>query len=167
MISDEQGVTTDRYVTIPRTLIFITYGDCVLLLKGAPDKRLWANQYNGVGGHIERGEDVLTAAKREVFEETGLSIKELWLRGIVTVDTGQDVGIVICIFLGEAYGDELKPSPEGTLEWVQLSEIDKVPLVEDLTTILPLVFSKNSKEIPFLAHYSYDKVGQLNIRFGV
>ena len=50
---------------IPRTLIFLTCRDLVLLLKGAPHKRLWANRYNGIGGHIERGEDVLTAAQRD------------------------------------------------------------------------------------------------------
>ena len=37
----------------------------VLLLRGAADKRLWANRYNGLGGHVEAGEDVLSAAKRE------------------------------------------------------------------------------------------------------
>ena len=66
MPSSDQGVTHDRYTLIPRTLIFLTRGERVLLLKGAPHKRLWANRYNGVGGHIERGEDVLTSARREL-----------------------------------------------------------------------------------------------------
>ncbi|MCH7664271.1 MAG: NUDIX domain-containing protein, partial [Chloroflexi bacterium] len=65
MNASHQGESNDRYQLIPRVLIFITRGDEVLLLKGAPDKNLWANLYNGVGGHIERGEDVLSAARRE------------------------------------------------------------------------------------------------------
>jgi len=56
MPKSEQGVTFDRYAIIPRTLIFITRegpsGLEVLLIKGAPTKRLWANRYNGVGGHV-------------------------------------------------------------------------------------------------------------------
>jgi 8-oxo-dGTP diphosphatase len=49
---------------IPRVAVFLRRNDSYLLLKGAPTKRLWANKYNGLGGHIERGEDVLSAAKQ-------------------------------------------------------------------------------------------------------
>ena len=72
MPSSDQGISTDRYMLIPRVLIFLTRGDTVLLLKGAPTKRLWANQYNGIGGHVERGEDVLSAARRELMEEVAI-----------------------------------------------------------------------------------------------
>ena len=65
MLQSDQGITNDRYTIIPRTAIFLRRGDLVLLLKGAPTKRLWANKYNGLGGHVESGEDLLSAAKRE------------------------------------------------------------------------------------------------------
>ena len=68
----DQGLQSrrDRYQAVPRVLIFLRNRDDVLLLKGAPDKRIWANKYNGVGGHIESDEDVISAARREVTEET-------------------------------------------------------------------------------------------------
>jgi len=55
MPQSDQGVTRDRYMLIPRTIIFLRRGDFCLLIKGAPTKRLWAGKYNGVGGHVERG----------------------------------------------------------------------------------------------------------------
>ena len=78
---EDQGVAKSkhRYQVIPRTLCFITYGDEVLLLRGGPHKRLWAGRYNGVGGHIEAGEDVHAATLREIDEETGLTVHDLRL----------------------------------------------------------------------------------------
>jgi 8-oxo-dGTP diphosphatase len=73
MPGSDQVVSRDRYSLIPRCLIFLQRADEVLLFKGSPDKRLWPGRYNGVGGHIERGEDVLSAARRELLEETGLA----------------------------------------------------------------------------------------------
>ncbi|MEA2007565.1 MAG: NUDIX domain-containing protein [Chloroflexota bacterium] len=153
----DQGVTQDRYTLIPRTLIFITRGDSVLLLKGAPDKRIWANYYNGVGGHIERGEDVLSAARRELAEETGLSVNNLWLCGTVIVDTQRSPGIGLYVFKGESEGGSLTPSPEGDLEWVPFGNIARKPLVEDLYVILPKVLRMRETQPPFAARYFYDR----------
>ena len=79
MPATDQGLNQDRYMLIPRTLIFLTRGDNILLIKGAVNKRLWANLYNGIGGHIESGEDILSAARRELTEETSLTSDNLGL----------------------------------------------------------------------------------------
>src|SRR4030067_969706 len=96
----KQGVNLDRYMLVPRTLVILTRDENVLLHKGADDKRLWAGLYNGIGGHVERGEDIRSAAKRELFEETGITQVDLWLCGIVTVDTQINPGVCIFIYKG-------------------------------------------------------------------
>ena len=95
----EQGTREagrQHYLAVPRTLVFltganpVTGADELLLLKGAPHKRLWAGKYNGLGGHVEAGEDIRAAAVREVWEEAGIAVEHLTLRGVVNIDTGYD-----------------------------------------------------------------------------
>jgi len=161
----DQGLDPNRYTIIPRTLIFITRGDAVLLLRGDPDKEIWAERYNGVGGHIEAGEGALTAARRELKEETGLDGQNLRLVGTVTIDTGSEIGIGLFVFRGDYQGGNIQPSREGHLEWIPADKIEDYPLVEDLPTLIPRVLGMNKEDPPFSAHYSYNDEDRLVIQF--
>jgi 8-oxo-dGTP diphosphatase len=163
------GASSERYQVVPRTLSFMLHGDDILLLKGAPSKRLWANQYNGLGGHVERGEDVRAAALREICEETGWNrddVDDLCLRALVHVDAGDpETGIILFVFTGTACTRQTQASSEGTLEWVPRAQLQNRALVEDLPVLLPRVLSSEDDE-PFLhVHYSYDQNDELIIRF--
>ncbi len=136
---EEQGTGFARYSVIPRTLTFIFCKDEVLLIKGSPNKRIWAGRYNGIGGHVEQGEDLLTSAKRELMEETGIKEVDLEYCGQIQVDTGENPGVSVHIFKGEFIPTVLHNSQEGILEWVPLEEVRNLPLVKDLYQILPAV----------------------------
>lgn len=41
-------------------------------------------KYNGLGGKVEPGEDVVSAVQREILEESGLVVTDLELRGTIS-----------------------------------------------------------------------------------
>ncbi|MFP4345765.1 MAG: NUDIX hydrolase [Anaerolineales bacterium] len=139
MQPEEQRDDRTPYTAIPRTLVFLRRGNALLLLKGAPHKRLWAEKYNGLGGHIEPGETPRQAARREVEEESGLQIEALHLRALVHVTLPHPPGVLLFVFVGTCPTGGLRASEEGEPEWVPIEALSAYPLVEDLPELLPRI----------------------------
>jgi 8-oxo-dGTP diphosphatase len=164
----DQGAdaTTGRWVTIPRTLCFVFNGDDVLLMKRAPHRRVFPNRYNGVGGHIERDEDPLSGAVREIREETGLEVRDVRLRGVHNIDAGDSSGIMIFVFSASSDSREvIDAGEEGTLHWIPCDAVLDLDLVEDLPHILPRILAMRDDDPPYFAHVSYDDNDTIQMRW--
>lgn len=159
----DQRVNPTRYQIIPRVLVFAVREDEVLLMKLLPrdgKASTWTGRYNGPGGHIERGEDVITAARRELLEETGLSA-DITLCGSIIVDTGQNPGIGLFILRAEHPSGELIDTVEGLPEWVPFARISEYPLVEDVAIFLERIRKMKADDPPFVGRSFYDENDRL------
>ncbi|MDF1499509.1 MAG: NUDIX domain-containing protein [Anaerolineales bacterium] len=165
MVLHGQRVQPNRYTIIPRTLTFLLRRDQVLLIKIAEGRAGWSGKLNGIGGHIEAGEDALSSARREVIEETGLTPIDLQLVGVVQIDTGATPGVGLYVFTGKAPNGKLIPGPEGTPEWVSLAEITSRPLVADLPMLIPAALKSEATRTPFSALTTFDEYGNPHVQF--
>lgn len=160
-----QRVQSERYQQIPRTLVFLLHGNEILLVKIAADRGAWAGLYNGVGGHIEAGENPHTAAIRETQEETGITPRDIRLCGVISVHTNSSPGIGIHVFVGEVENEELHTSNEGEPEWIPLEKLNDYPLVADLPHVIPRALDSYRKNQTFCGLTTFDEAGQPILQF--
>lgn len=167
MSSSDQQINHSRYQIIPRVLIFAFRKDEVLLIKLLPKngtKTRWTNRYNGPGGHVEKGEDLLFTACREFFEETGLK-GDLSLCGTIMVDIKNSPGIGLFVFRADNIMGDVCQSIEGIPEWIPMEKLCDYPLVEDVLLILEKINSMSEGDAPFSGRSYYDESGNLQIIF--
>lgn len=165
MGAKQQGADaiSGRWLATARTLSFITHGSDVLLIKRAAHKRVFPNQYNGLGGYIESDEDPYTSARREIQEECGLVVNDLHLAAVHHINTGGPHGIILFVFVGEAASrDVVGDEREGTLEWVPIQRLSEYDLVEDLPFILPQYLDRT---VTRFAMVTYNEADEIQLRY--
>lgn len=87
------------------------------------------DKYIGVGGHVEHGEAPEECIKREVLEETGLTMTQFRLRGLVTFVI-DDLDEYTFLYTCDKFSGEMKECDEGDLQWIKKSEVTKLPIWE-------------------------------------
>ena len=106
------------------------------------------DKYNGLGGKMLPNEDVMSCLRREILEEAGLECKEIMLRGTINW-TGfgpEGENWLGFIFRIDRYsGVPFTSNEEGELSWVDLDNLDKLPMWGGDRYFLPLVFDDDPK----------------------
>lgn len=153
-----------KYALVPRTLIFIQKDEKILMLKKQVRESFGYGKINGVGGHIEKGEEPYEAALREVREETAMVVKNMDMVGIVFIDIKEIPGILLFVFRADHVSGEIIQSTEGELLWMSRPEIESNDLVlGDIPYLIELCVTHEHGKMPEIFKYLYDKNDNLRI----
>lgn len=123
----------------------------VLMLRR--DKRaddLHFGYYNGLGGKLEPGEDVVAGMRREIREEAGLECRALELAGTISwpgFGPGGENWFGFLFRVPAWSGEVADDCAEGTLIWTEVADVcgGRVPMWESDRHFLPLVFAERPR----------------------
>lgn len=101
----------------------------------------------GVGGKCEENESPEDCMLREVREETGLSVTQHRLRGIITFVSDAWEGQYMYLFTASKWHGALTDCDEGELAWVERTDMLHLPLWEGDRIFLALL----AEERPFFS----------------
>ena len=129
-------------------LCLVRAGDRILLQNRIKDD--WRG-YALPGGHVEPGESIVDAVRREMREETGLEVEpELCGLKQFPIPGGR---YLVILFRADRFSGALRPSEEGAVEWVRRDEIAKLPCVDDLEELLQVMERDDLQEFQYLENW--------------
>src|SRR3989344_1870701 len=112
------------------------------ILLGMKKRGFGQGKWNGFGGKIEKGETIDQAARREMFEEAGLTVGEVSPMGILHFSFPNDpVTLEVRVFRADTYEGELKEGDEMKPQWFPIDEIPFESMWPDDKHWLPLFLS--------------------------
>jgi 8-oxo-dGTP diphosphatase len=159
------------YTPVLATLGYILSPDGRQVLLVRRDRRpedAHFGKYNGLGGKLEAGEDVVAGFRREVREESGLECEKLSLRGTINWPgfgkNGENwFGF---IFRVERWsGTPLSENAEGSLHWVDTERVLELPSWEGDRYFLPLVLGGDGRQFHGVMPYQDGKPLSWTVNF--
>ncbi|PIR18725.1 MAG: DNA mismatch repair protein MutT [Elusimicrobia bacterium CG11_big_fil_rev_8_21_14_0_20_64_6] len=125
--------------TVAATLCYVRDGGRTLMLhRNKKDGDVHKGKWNGLGGKFNAGESPEECVVREIREESGLTLLDARLRGVLTFPAfknGEDW--LVFVYTATRFEGDLIPCAEGDLEWVEDSRLTGLPLWEGDLIFLP------------------------------
>ena len=113
------------------TLCYIERDDAYLMMHRVKKERdINRDKWIGVGGHFEEGESPEECLLREVMEETGLTLTDYRLRGVITFMTDTYHAEYMFLYTAEGFTGIMHACNEGELEWVPKVKVEQLPIWE-------------------------------------
>ena len=123
------------------TLCYIEKDDAYLmLLRNKKDIDANKGKWIGVGGKIEAAETVEECLLREVYEETGLTLKKYDYRGKILFESDEWGSEIMHLFTADAFEGKLIDCSEGELKWIPKNEVMSLNLWEGDRQFLKLLY---------------------------
>ena len=107
------------------TLCYITDSEKTLMLhRVKKENDMHEGKWNGLGGKLEAGESPEECVIREVYEESGLTIKNPKLKGIITFPKFNEIDDwLVFVYTANDFQGNTIDSDEGVLEWIHNSKL--------------------------------------------
>ena len=107
------------------TLCYITDSEKTLMLhRVKKENDMHEGKWNGLGGKLEAGESPEECVIREVYEESGLTIKNPKLKGIITFPKFNEIDDwLVFVYTANDFEGNTIDSDEGVLEWIHNSKL--------------------------------------------
>lgn len=114
------------------TLCYVKWnGKTLMLHRIKKENDMHKGKWNGLGGKLEPGETPEECVIREIREESGLTVQNPILKGILTFPQFDGVDDWMAfVFVAREFTGTLIDSPEGKLEWIEDREIPNLNLWE-------------------------------------
>ncbi len=128
----------------PTTLCYIENdGKYLMLHRTKKEKDCNKGKWIGVGGAFKKGETPEECLLREVKEETGLSLTDYALRGILTFVSDIWESEYIFLYTATGFTGTLCECDEGDLAWIEKEKIPGLELWEGDRLFLELLESES------------------------
>ncbi|MBO5931359.1 MAG: 8-oxo-dGTP diphosphatase [Clostridia bacterium] len=130
------------------TLCYLERGDEYLMLHRTKKKNDENHdKWIGVGGKFEAGESPEDCMRREIFEETGLTVTDYRYRGIVTFVSDIYETEYMHLFTVTDWTGEARECDEGELAWIKKQKLFDLTLWQGDRIFLALL----QEDVPFFS----------------